>query len=291
MRLFITILITCIFLAVISNAQKIKFTDATNVWYYNFGNQTIFGVVKGEMLGDTLINGSIYKKTGFQEAQLIREDTIVKKVYVYKDPIEHLLYDFSPVLGDTFKSAMPFLSGAHVLTKIDSIILDSIWYKTFHYQPVNGGNGLPYVVIENIGCVEGIGFPFWNYVTVEYSESLRCFFNKGHKIDFPIGWGINIDSCYEFSQYVSVKNIPQKRNLPIIYPNPITERSVIAFDGVMTDGQLYVWNSIGQLVLKKRIEGVKELSLKSICHRSGIYFYNVVDNISGMFFTVRFIVE
>lgn len=292
-----TLLIGVLFLPYYSNAQKIRFTDTSNVWFFDYGNQTVFGVKTKKTVGDTIIKGKTYRKMYVNAGltshpDLIREDTIAKKVYVYMDSVDILLYDFSQKVGDTFISKAPFKNGRHILMSIDSIKIDSFWYKTITYQPVNSANGFSYSVIENIGCYNGLGFPYWNYVTVEYYERLKCFYHKNRKVVFPATSNINADSCYEFTQYVSVNNLDSiiKHNV-IISPHPITMQTVMSLPYTMTSGKLVVVNSVGQLIIEKEIVDSKKIVIGALLNNKGIYYYRLTDKIKENVFSGKIVKE
>jgi hypothetical protein len=159
----------------------------TNEWYviHSFeGSYTIKYLLKG----DTLINGVEYKIMGkeiFTDSILIREDSINRKVYWFKDGKDIVYYDFS-------------------LNKNDSIYLDAFdknytdWYFVDSTNTINilggirkaiylkgnvnklGSRAYP-VWIESVGT---IGDPYYPEITANPFGvgELSCFFKNGSKI-------------------------------------------------------------------------------------------------------------
>ena len=273
-----------VFLLLLQNsfAQKIRFTDSSNSWHEQFGNMSTGGVRKYEILGDTLINGIGYSRTtlsGF----LVREDTITSQVFLLDDTTEILLYDFSLSVGDTIH----YLKGNHYVEKIDSVEIDSAWYKVFYFKKGSTINGWPYAVIEGVGCIDGLIFPMVNYSVIEAHYRLVCFHNKGNKPVFnttvPYGnpsstWQTfdNKDSCY-----VSVSNIGNDTPKRItISPHPANATSLITFPHKISNGTLFVYNNLGQIITGQTIHNKTQLAVGHL-PGAGMYYYRVSDNTNG----------
>lgn len=144
-----------------SFGQKIRFSDSTNVWRYYRWSDVIVGFVpypeNDSYFGDTIYHGTKYQKltnSFFSGDIFIREDTILKKVFavdIFYDSIEQLLYNYNLNVGDTFKCHYAI----HIVTSMDSVIINAIWHKTWHLEAVPGGTTAPYeyYVVEGIGCL------------------------------------------------------------------------------------------------------------------------------------------
>lgn len=275
--LFITILI---FAGQAATAQKIRFTDSGNVWHELFAGRGTGGIRMYEILQEGMINGMLYKATNFPKhvnstVPFVREDTITKQVFILTDTTEYLLYDFSLNVGDT----MYYPQGKHFVERIDSVLIDSISYKVSYFSPENFG--WEYAVIENIGCIDGLLFPFFNYNLVNGYYQMACFHNAGNKPVFssPIAYGNqadnfnNTDSCY-----VSIADISNNNQNLTIAPHPANWSSVITLPYRINNGTIVVYNGIGQVVSTVSIHNVAKIDVKALNLLSGLYYYRITDN-------------
>jgi hypothetical protein len=145
---------------------------------------------------DTLINGHMYKKIfsstygpspwvnmGYIGA--LREDSM-HRVFFLPDTLfnmhlsipvgpsidirEHLLYDFSLSVGDTFLVQNPSDS-MHFLNNSDSVLISGTWRKRMTFT--TGSGIFPRTWIEGIGDINGLFYPFiWPF---ESMHRLNCF--------------------------------------------------------------------------------------------------------------------
>ena len=159
MKQIITISILLIFIHIIGFAQN--FVSENKLWSNTtigseFGSNYESFFVKFK--GDTIINGQNYKNvlksdnedhTNWYHYAYIREDTIEKKVYLYKIFFEKeiLLYDFSLDQGDSIDCFGEYI---HV---------DSVYYHEFGNLPIK----LKHIVfnygriwVEGIGSLRGV---------------------------------------------------------------------------------------------------------------------------------------
>lgn len=281
-------------------AQKIRVTDTSNKWTegYSSWNYQYVQTQNWFYKGDTLIISHNYSNTGYL---LIREDTISKRIYaidrVYKaDTEEHLLYDFSLNVGDTFLSRKNQGWGIDTfiftVKSIDSVIIDSVYHKIWTLKNVYYNTSqyyfIDYRVIEGIGSEYGLMFPLMPGL-FESSTSLICFKNKGKIITVPNPSGGN-DLLSPTTCLLSIKTQHDVNKTTTIVPNPANEYSTINFPYTIQRGQLLIINSLGQVVADKEIHNRQQIRLGSLS-ASGLYYYKVIDKQNGNNFSGRFVYQ
>lgn len=289
---------------VLTNAQKVHFTDSSNVWYTNYSSLVVFGTYRTDILEDTSANGKDYKKIGegtlMNSFALVREDTTANKVYLNMKGVDVLLYDYNLNVGDTFYYYDNSVQYKHVVYGVDSVRINSVWHKVQYFQPAVSNMGWPYIVVEGVGCVDGLTFPFWNYNAIEYHEQISCFYHKGTRPKFQIPsrpadtgslYRYNYtDSCVVNHNYVSVSEVPAAAPKIVIAPNPIMSSSTLRIAEDITSADLYVFNSIGQVVVQKHIVDDLIIPIGTYHFNSGAYYYKLLDKESGHTYTGKFIV-
>ena len=133
-------------------------------WGYNFGTGNIDrNTIYARIEDDTILDGKEYNKIIYSEdieftdlydrIDFIREDTIEKKVYVYKEYQEKLRYDFSAsIFSDTLRIDPSYICSG------DFVIIESI-----DYVSINGINHKRYTFKDPVWdkiWIEGIGSMF-----------------------------------------------------------------------------------------------------------------------------------
>lgn len=86
-------------------------------------------------------------------------------------------------------------------------------------------------------------------------------------------------------------NDSRKDKSSIVYPNPITENSVIKLNSNYTNVRIELINNLGQRIYHKRISGQTAIELKSLPIVNGIYFLKIYDLTSGIKETLKIIKE
>jgi hypothetical protein len=263
MQKAVLLLFYCLLFTVHSSyAQKIRFTDTTNVWKeetydFNFSSYTYeYRWCKGQVT----YNGKVYSLI---DNVYVRDDTASKKVYAVlvninpDDTTEHILLDYTLKLGDTFqclRKGIPtgFDTILHVVKKIDSTYINGILYRVWtyknvymSYQVAQQYHSPDYVVIEGVGCMKGVIFPLIPLEFEQY-QYLRCFSNNGNEITVPSY--LSSATCA-----LSVQNLKQPQSITII-PNPANESSKIVFPYAIQLGRFVVTNAMGQVVLQKEFQ-------------------------------------
>lgn len=76
-----------------------------------------------------------------------------------------------------------------------------------------------------------------------------------------------------------------------VYPNPVTENSVISFNTPHSDINLEIINSLGQSLFRKQINNGKYFDLKSLKLNKGVYFVKIADINSGKVHILKIVKE
>ena len=167
---------------------------------------------------------------------------------------EYVLYDYGLAVGDTFYFP---LWGAHmVLNHFDSVQVDGLYYKTFHFDYNNNFYfPLEYYWIEGIGSSIGF-YPYFDYF--EDQLYFHCFFENN--IEYYAN-GIDCNAAE-----IDLKEEPEFS----IYPNPaINVINIETVEGEPFDGELS--NLSGQVVMKfSSIGNHYSMDVESL--KQGIYF-------------------
>lgn len=287
-----------------TSAQKIYFTDTTNEWYVKQKTHApssqwqnfIFNYKKGSVI----INGKTYWDVGLAH---IREDTLNEKIYVVHkaisvniDTSEQVLYDYNLKIGDTIRKTYRIGdTSKHYVLSIDSILIQGVYHKIWDIQGAPGGNssGYSYKVIEGIGSTSGPLYPL-NPTGFEHYYDLYCFHNDGNIITVPNNATIwlprNGDFLSPGTCLTSVNDFAANNNTIYISPHPANSNSIIKLPFTIYEGELAIYNSVGQLIWRDGFTGVTEMSLANMINIPGTYIYRITDK-SGQVYRGRFIYQ
>ena len=232
--------------------------------------------------GDTTIGSFIYHKlyqSGFTYCQpcpiyngqnynlhyvgAFRQDTLNKKVYLYKNGTDNLAYDFNLNVGDTIKTCLSTFQTGHYISSIDSVIVSNKYHKRFWIDGCN------YALIEGIGSMFGafndIFCPF------EMGNDLHCV-----RIGTTTAWALS--SQYNCDLGASIPEKLIKTNNIVISQNPFWSETTLTFNARFDKANLSVYNSSGQLVKQiKHISGQSYI-LNRDNLESGMYFLRVSES-------------
>ncbi len=308
-----SLLFVLICIAFTSIGQKIHFGDSTNVWSVIDSTTgccipypTIY--TTANYIGSVDYNGHTYLELNDPEGFiLVREEN--NRVYAINssDSNERMIYNFSLSLNDTLKIKTAndtFISWVAVL---DSTQLSGIYYKVWHFNGAYTSSYFPdsirtyrYNVIEGIGCTNGPGYPARAYSLKTFSEQLMCFnnhLNITSSLSTPVtSYGVDYTSLYDngasctvFKSFhpdvnVGVYNVP-KRNDVKVYPQPLTEISLISMPSEISSGTLIITNLVGQQIIIQTIINQSQIMVGRLIQTPGIYFYRVFDLTSGNIWT------
>ena len=273
-----------------SFGQKIRFCDKNNRWKVkeDYPYSATGSLRDYHYLYDTLMNGYTYEALLFYtfyegHTYFVREDTVIGKVYVrINDSIEDILYDYNWQLGDSVCRNIAGQVYTHYVDGIDSTLINSVWYKVWHFGPLIN---LAYYVIEGIGCTQDPRFPLAP-LNQEDITTLICFSNTG-------GNPVVTPAVYYFDNYESCKlgideSAIQYKTTRII-PNPTNGTSKIVFSHDISSGSLIIVNQIGQTIANLSFQNKVALQIGDKLKLPGIYYYRVTDNENGEVFFGKFL--
>src|SRR5690606_17041794 len=270
--LYLTIMLTTISVF----GQNLNFPVSNAMWSVH--NQKYF------VDGDSTFNSIDYKKyyltndsimtTGSFFA-LLREDTILKKVYSIAsgNTQEHLLYDFSLSINDTisvYPLSFPFYSGSILIQVdfIDSILISGNYHKRLKISGVNQNTGYDEYWIEGIGSTMGIFNSGITGIVVFdiYYPTLLCFEKDG----VLLYSNPNFIDCYQdFPTGIKDNSLAFKTSL---YPNPATNTVFIKSDNVIKS---YKIESLQGQTIEQLATNTNLLSIDISKYTDGIYLISL----------------
>jgi hypothetical protein len=162
---------------------------------------------------------------------LLRQDG--KKMYVFENGAEHLLYDFELSVGDTLPLNWNMLTEGIYVTGIDSIFMDDHYRKVFQLSDASGmENFLIEGVGSNLGLLEEFPMPMLNY-----PSNLLCFTLNGTTW-FP-GFGEDCD--------LTLNTPLLEQDFQFCFsPNPVKDRLRIDHHEVSNIKQVIVYDCYGR---------------------------------------------
>ena len=242
--------------------------------------------------GDTTINDTLFKKVYNSDDELhsewhkygaIREDSL-KRVFLFENGAEKLLYDFSLQVGDSVESDFggltayvintEYLNLEHFddsLKKIDLCFYkDSDWTECSWIEQIGSSHGI-LEGARNIGMVGA------EHRYVCFSENgVLIFQNEYFNTCFPQGYLDGIES-----------NIGETRRVNVRYSPDIL---LLEFENIDTQNAvIWIYNISGELVATYDINRMNRLEISNNEFSSGIYLYLFRNKIKQ--FTGKFIIE
>jgi hypothetical protein len=262
------------------------FPDSNSMWsdrvYAPFCNNTYeCSINQYTIVGDTLINGKVYKKltqsgyiisqnyqytfyTGYAGAY--RQEINQKKVYFFPPygypQVDTLLYDFNLNVGDplplTYIYPEDFCNS--IVDTIDSVAVGNSYRKRFHIS-TQGTSPQQVWLIEGIGCTNGlfsgfcVGWEGWQYLT--------CFI-QNDTISYPT------PPNSDCSLITSIPISKKQTNSFSIFPNPVKDKFTIEFSKTLGNVELTIINVIGQEFINQRItENKTQIDVRNL--PSGVF--------------------
>lgn len=242
--------------------------------------------IKYKLSGDTIINNNDYFKVfgNFNEEipnnwslnGFIREDS-TNKVY-FKHvffPDECLLYDFNLNLSDTLDitchaGGKPYEQIEIYISSIDTILINNQKFKTYLLR-TSESNLYSNKWIESIGSLHGL---LTNIYPIHYDGAggyeLLCF-----KVNDTLYYqNPKYETCFYTTAYSNI--IYEKSTEIIIYPNPVTDKSILKVIGMDHEKtRVEIYDAMGnKLITNNLMEN--QISLYRFQFEPGIYIYKII---------------
>ena len=225
---------------------------------------------------DTVVNGLTYKKIIYYNLSgpewnlmgFLREDTTSGKAWYFMniDTNERLIVDMGLTLDDTFMIYSPFLTGAAI---VDSVYTISGRKHIRLNIYVEFSNDTKLTFIEGIGTNAGIDYQT-DYID-KSAAFLLCSHKNGSKV-YQNSYPIFKDLCFYY-QTMGINDVNNKSINFKIYPNPLTQNTIITFDNI--NNKLYRF--IIYDIMGRKIRSYFTIDNQIIIYRNvlsnGIYFY------------------
>ena len=252
----------------------------TNSSVWEPGDQINLRYYRDFIDGDTIINSKHYHKVYQSGYGLI--DWIPEPYYYYFNHSLHgylrednnswytisygaqeeLLYDFNLQVNDTIESAFTISMEPITITAIDSILVDYEYKKRFHLSVPYGAE----YIIEGIGATSGL---FENMEFFEWESELICYAINGMSF-----WGESTEECELNVSITDNKKIDQDF---LIYPNPANNYFKILTPSINKTIHLTMVNTMGTIVLNKKLYPAIDNTISLYNFPSGIYFV-IIEN-------------
>ena len=229
------------------------------------------------------VNGLEYYRvwSGEEPTCLLREENGIVYKYDEYEEVDKILFDFTLEEGDTFN----LYDSAYNSYGFCSTIGTGIWEPELHVDTVEeieiagelrkvitflengGGDFIQFQWIEGIGNITGFDL-LWGWLDIGGDGKLVCF--------------TTYDTTYFFNDANSCDNTTLSlgetdKDKIVIYPNPISERSILHLPNEAEIDQLKIYNLSGVLVKEVSITSDNYI-LNNMDFASGLYFYQVSSN-------------
>ncbi len=231
---------------------------------------------------DTLVQGVNYKVLdGFHyisRSFLFREELANQRVFLSypaggKGNEEVLLYDFSLSVGDSFSMKNPItpFPAEGGLFILDSIIprqlLDGLNHRFYYFSPTTNNSNIQFPIwVEGIGSLSLINAP-GGTPDVLGAGKISCHFKNGNIIYSQLD---SISACIPMNISLPESLEPQFK----IYPTLVN--NTLHIEGGSAINRLHIYNSKGQIVLKKKQFSPSETQLlPTTSLPSGCYFLHL----------------
>jgi hypothetical protein len=290
------------------------FPDSNATWCreYYFGDGTFCteGSTSIYMNGDTLIETTLYHRlltydetrtylcfswsfwgaNAFTATYYIRQDTAIKKVWLYDASInaDVTFYDFNIQLGDTLDTSQVWWAAQGpwppaVITSIDSVLIDGQYRTRYNYGNVSTFLERDTSIIEGIGGMSGLMNPPMGF---ESGSHMYLFTQNSQTLYLDtMGWQPSL-ACYDFTSEI----IETSANSGLsVFPNPFHSTTTIQLPHSFSKSTLKIYNTLGSLVNEQSISG-KSAVINREGLRDGIYFFHIV-NEKGESAGGKFVVE
>lgn len=149
--------------------------------------------------------------------------------------------------------------------------------------PYSNSTSLPALITQNIAVDNNECYVFT--INDEYGDGICCDYGNGY-YNLKTSDNIIIGSGGEFGS-TEIKNFLINSSLNVvdyslnkitIAPNPVTEFLTIYLNNTEIPEKYSIYNSLGQLIISKKIEKTEDLNINTSNLSDGIYFLNISSN-------------
>jgi hypothetical protein len=279
--------------------QKISFTDTSNLWivdYHEFDpgiDKKYDGYFKfmdtTQVAGNQyLILKKYYYNSFYITTAYIREDTAGKKVYARNisatDTSEHLLYDYTLAVGDTFLMYHPSDTFRHVVSAVDTLFINTIAHRRWWFTHITP-NTINYEVIEGVGCMRDPLTPYFPRQLFGIGWHLKCFRNA------HTGLSAGNPSWYTTNCLLDVDDPVSLQHGFNVYPNPA--RREVNFTWRVASNKstiIAVYDMTGRLIVRLvSAIGQKALTVNTSAWTNSIYLVKAYLE-DGSFSTAKLVI-
>lgn len=279
-------------------SQKIRFTDKRNNWYtagsypdcsfrkhyFYYGPDSIINGMQYARLNCWVTPGTPWCNSN-TTVTFIREDSLAGKVYyvdLARDTIEHILYDYTLNVDDSFVHSNSFYFVHDSVTRVDTVAINGINHKVQSLRTA-GSIYCRYVIVEGVGCLSGpITVGAAPGCIFEYDEELKCFQQDTttpsfvvHKFDCYC----SPDSFNNAAACGKLLSVPANHTAAtlVVLPNPACDKMTISGMGSNSVNHITAVNCLGIKILTVDAIG-KDIDLDCSRWPNGIYFIIVSDD-------------
>lgn len=313
------LLLTVIFASFSSSfAQKIRFTDSTNIWWeqgtwieipaasyiyhkYHYTGDSLIGGENYRMLFDMYCTKKFPEATNpfptknckLQFVGFVREDTTDGIVYFgkYTSSVfaEDTLYNYNWQVDDTFSTG--FGSNQVAVLAIDTVFISADTHRVWQLQYFDAvtGDNEDFHVIEGIGNTKGM-FRHLDGLQPSTTSSTSLFCFRHETSNPPLSKAVdafdNQNSCVTSVE----KTRAVQRKEAAVIPHPANSGSYIQFPYRLT-GTVVILNQLGQVVISERISNAERWMLGSKIPAEGLYIYHIIDETTGEQFSGKLIYQ
>ncbi len=277
-KLLFAILVS-IFCSPLALAQKIYFTDTSNTWSIIHdslsGGVLVHHYHDYHYIKDSVSHAITYKwydfdgTDGVGGGSLVREDTVLKKVYLRYEPgdTEIVLFDYNLHLGDTFITARNYFVDDTMTTMINGVP-----HKAWSFSLFTGSTTYPREcsVVEGIGCLDYPTYMVKPPTYGQYTDMVYCFSNRGtHPALIPHVGNLNNTTSCAYYPWLGVTSPAANSKAICIYPNPAADE--ITITSPINIDQVTILNLVGQSLLNHSANA-NTITLDISKLSRGIYF-------------------
>jgi hypothetical protein len=189
-----------------------------------------------------------------------RQNIANKRVYLYKNGVDTLAYDYNLNVGDTIRTSCLLIPGFKPSIKsIDSVIVDNQYRKRFWI------NGCNYALIEGIGSTFG-AFD-WIMCPFEGFNDLYCV-----RMGSQIVWTSSIGGPCTLT---SINEDFAVENKVIFSQNPFSTQTILTSNVNLKNSTVLIYDSSGKLIRKLTNASGNSITIHRDNLPNGIYFFRL----------------